>query len=125
MLTLPSSVRIYVASESVDMRRGFDGLMAIVKGQWRLDVFSGHLFVFLGRRKDRVKILFWDRGGFVIYYKRLERGRFRLPPIEADAQSVEIEATDLAMLLDGIDFTQVCRPRRWSPPAARETGAAA
>ena len=79
MLTLPPSVRIYLAVGQVDMRRGHDGLAAIVRGQWKLDLYGGHLFVFLGRRADRCKILFWDRGGFVLYYKRLERGRFRLP----------------------------------------------
>jgi transposase len=97
MLTLPPSVRIYVASQTTDMRKGFDGLMAIVKGQWSLDVYSGHLFVFFGRRGDRAKVLFWDRGGFVIYYKRLERGRFRMPRMSADAQRAEMDATELAM----------------------------
>lgn len=118
MLTLPPSVRIYVAATGVDMRRGHDGLCAIVRNQWKLDLFGGHLFVFLGRRSDRCKILFWDRGGFVVYYKRLEKGRFRMPRISADAVSVTIDATELAMLLDGIDVVAVKRPRRWAPPAA-------
>ena len=81
MLTLPPSVRIYLATEPVDLRRGHDGLFAIVRNQWRMDPFAGHLFAFVGRRGNRIKILFWDRGGFVIYYKRLERSRFRLPRI--------------------------------------------
>jgi transposase len=100
------------------MRRGHDGLAAIVHGQWKLDLYAGHLFVFLGRRADRCKILFWDRGGFVLYYKRLERGRFRLPRVPADATSVAIDATELAMLLDGIDVVTVKRPRKWAPRAA-------
>jgi len=115
VLTLPPSVRIYLAVGQVDMRRGHDGLAAIVRGQWKIDLYCGHLFVFLGRRADRCKILFWDRGGFVLYYKRLERGRFRLPA-SSEATSVTIDATELAMLLDGIDVVSVKRPRRWEPP---------
>ena len=116
MLTLPPSVRIYLAVGQVDMRRGHDGLAAIVRGQWKVDLYGGHLFVFLGRRADRCKILFWDRGGFVLYYKRLERGRFRLPAISSEATSVAVDATELAMLLDGIDVVAVKRPRKWEPP---------
>ena len=81
-----------------------------------MDLYGGHLFVFLGRRADRCKILFWDRGGFVLYYKRLERGRFRVPAMSAEATSVAIDATELAMLLDGIDVVAVKRPRTWEPP---------
>ena len=84
MLTLPSSVRVYLAAEPVDLRRGHDGLVAIVRSGWRLNPFEGHLFVFFGRRLDRVKILVWDRNGFVLYSKRLSQGRFRLPNIPAD-----------------------------------------
>jgi len=116
MLTLPPSVRIYLASAPVDMRCGHDRLAAVVRNQWRLDPYEGHLFVFLGRKSDRCKILFFDRGGFVLYYKRLERGRFRLPTIKTDAISVTLDATELAMLLDGIDVVAVKRPRRWEPP---------
>lgn len=115
MLTLPPSVRIYLAVDPVDLRRGHDGLSKIVQGQWGLDVFGGHLFVFLGRRLDRCKILFWDRGGLVLYYKRLERGRFRRPRVTSDGCAVEMDATELAMLLDGIDVATVRRPARWVP----------
>ena len=124
VLTLPPSVRIYLAVGQVDMRRGHDGLAAIVLGQWKLDLYGGHLFVFLGRRSDRCKILFWDRGGSFVYYKRLERGRFRLPRVPADATSVTIDATELAMLLDGIDVVAVKRPRKWTPPSATAAASA-
>ena len=117
MLTLPSSVRVYLAAQPVDLRRGHDGLVALVRSTWRLNPFDGHLFVFLGRRLDRVKILVWDRNGFVLYYKRLSQGRFRMPSIPAGATRVEMDATMLAMLLDGIDVRQVRRPVAWSPPA--------
>lgn len=121
MLTLPSSVRVYLAAEPVDLRRGHDGLSAIVRGVWRLNPFDGHLFVFLGRRLDRVKILLWDRNGFVLYYKRLSQGRFRMPKVPAGVTRVELDATTLAMLLDGIDVKYVRRPAAWSPPASLST----
>lgn len=124
MLTLPPSVRIYLASALVDMRRGHDGLSALVRNHWDVDIYGGHLFVFVGRRADRCKILFWDRGGFVLYYKRLERGRFRLPQIPAGASSVAMDATELAMLLDGIDVGKVRRPARWTPPTTNKAVAA-
>jgi transposase len=117
MLTLASSVRVYLAAEPVDLRRGHDGLVALVRNQWRMNPFEGHLFVFLGRRRDRVKILVWDRNGFVLYYKRLSQGRFRMPKVPADASRVEMDATTLTMLLDGIDVQKVRRPARWTPPA--------
>jgi transposase len=104
--------------------RGHDGLGAIVRNQWRLDIFEGHLFVFVGRKGDRVKILFWDRGGFVLYYKRLERGRFRLPRVAATARTVEMDATELGMLLDGIDVSGVRRPAKWAPQRTELTAAA-
>ena len=116
MLTLPSSVRVYLAAVPVDLRRGHDGLSAIVRNEWKLNPFDGHLFVFLGRRLDRVKILVWDRNGFVLYYKRLSHGRFRMPVIPEDAERVEMDATTLAMLLDGIDVKRVKRPTGWTPP---------
>ena len=113
MLTLPPSVRIYLSVEPVDLRRGHDGLSGIVRGQWEMDLFAGRLFVFLGRRGDRCKILSWDRGGLVLYYKRLERGRFRAPRITKDGRAIERGATELAMLLDGIDVRRVRRAEHW------------
>jgi transposase len=122
VLSLPRSVRVFVGSEPVDMRRGHDGLFAIVKEHWRFDPFTGHLFVFFGCAHDRVKILFWDRGGFVVFYKRLEKGRFRLPRLQRDAAHVEVDATDLAMLLDGIDVRYVRRPPAWQPSIPMDSG---
>jgi transposase len=116
VLTLPPSVRIWLATEPVDLRKGFDGLAAIVRNAWKKDLFAGHLFVFVGKRGDRCKVLLWDRGGMAIYYKRLERGRFRVPRVLARGTHVEMDATELAMLLDGIDFGRVRRARHWQPP---------
>lgn len=112
---LPSSVRIWLAVEPTDMRRGHDGLIAVVKNAWGLDPFSGHLFVFLGKRRDRCKIVFWDRGGFVLYYKRLERGRFSALKARDGSHAVHLDSTELAMLLDGIEVQRVRRPVLWEP----------
>jgi len=118
MLSLPPSVRVYLASEPVDMRKGIDGLAAIVRTQWRKDVFSGHLFVFRGRRSRRLlKILFFDRGGFVLYVKRLERSRFHWPVVSPGQTTVTLEGSELAMLLDGVELAAVRRPDHWEPPA--------
>ena len=119
MLRLPSSVRIFLATEPTDMRRGFDGLAAMVTARGQ-DVFSGHLFVFVSRRGDRVKVLTWDRGGFVLWYKRLEKGRFRLPEVNEDAETVELDGGQLAMLVDGVDMRRVRRSKVWEPITRRK-----
>ncbi len=112
---LPASVKIFMSDRPVDMRRGIDGLIAIIKRQWQGDAFSGHLFVFVGAQGDRVKILFWDTGGFVLYYKRLERGRFKNPTLDKNQQAIELDAAQLFMLLDGIDYEKVKRKNHWQP----------
>jgi len=116
MLSLPRSVKIYLATDAVDMRKSIDGLggLAAQRGH---DIYSGHLYVFVSRRGDRVKILAWDLGGFVLYYKRLERGRFRLPALAPGAQEIALDAPTLAMLLSGIDVRRVATPPRWQPSA--------
>ena len=114
MIGLPSSVRIYLAAEPADMRKGPDGLAALVRKQFDEDVFSGHLFCFLSKRRDRAKLLWWDRGGFVVYYKRLERGRFRRPSPDADG-NVRLTVAELHSLLEGIDLSKARRTRLWEP----------
>ena len=104
----------------VDMRKGFDGLMAIVRNEWRRDVFAGHLFVFLGSGGDRVKILHWDRGGLVLYCKRLEKGRFVHPRLAHDGNALELDGVQLDMLLDGINVSCVRRPKLWEPGICKE-----
>lgn len=116
MLSLPPSVRIYFATELVDMRKGIDGLRALVEGALAKDPYTGHLFVFIGKSRDKAKVLFWDRSGFVLYLKRLEQGRFQLPAVDRARQHIELEPAQLAMLLDGIDLN-VRRLARWSPPS--------
>jgi|GEM_PF-309388 transposase len=110
VLTLPASVRILLATGPVDMRKSIEGLMALVRTSWGEDVSSGYLFAFVSRRGDRVKTLTFSRGGFVLYSERLEVGRFRLPPVDAEAQSVP---------LDGIDVAKVKRQPAWMPRGAR------
>ena len=122
MITIPRSVRIFIGSTPIDMRKSIDGLMAIVQEELAEDAYSGHLFVFVSRRCNRVKILTWDQGGFVLIYKRLEQGQFKLPHMDPSTMSVEIDATQLAMLLDGIDFGRVRRPKHWSPSQTDRPG---
>ena len=121
MFSFPPSVRVFLASEPVDMRRGHDGLFAIVKS-WGKDPFSGDLYCFVGKRRDRVKLLVWHRGGFVLLYKRLERGRFRIPRVQEGSRTAALDATDLTMLLDGIDLDHVQRPKLWDPRTIAAAG---
>ena len=114
MLTLPSSVRVFLCLTPVDMRRSFDGLAALAEQNVRESPLSGHLFVFRGKRGDRLKMLYWDRDGYALWYKRLEAGTFRFPADAADAK--EIAAADLALLLDGVDLASVKRQKRFSLP---------
>jgi transposase len=120
MLNLPPSVRILLAREPADMRKGFDGLSNLVQGVLKEDPLSGHLFVFRNRRGDRIKLLLWDTDGFLILYKRLEKGAFRFPVgSEAEATSVTVTATDLIMLLDGVDLQSIKRRPRYVRESAR------
>ena len=119
MIALPPSVRIYVCAQLVDGRRGIDTLAAMVQSVLGLAPLSGHLFVFLAGHGRYARILFWDHNGFVLYSKRLERGRFRLPrAIPAGTPHLTIEASDLVLLLEGIDLRGARRRPRWQPPAA-------
>ena len=111
MWSLPPSVKIYLASRPVDMRLSFDRLEALVRDVLDQDPYSGHLFVFRNRRGDRVKILYWDRTGFCIWYKLLERGTFRLPA--STTAAVEVEAAELSLLLEGIDLSTARRRHRY------------
>jgi len=119
MLTVAAGAKVYLAAEPVDLRRGHDGLSALVRSRFGMDPLDGHLFVFVGRRIDRVKILFWDRGGFVLYYKRLARGRFRMPKIAAGADRIVLDGTELAMLLGGFDLVGARRVEAWEPPGRK------
>jgi len=106
--SLPAGVRVYVSNEATDMRKSFDGLTAIVQHQFDRDPFDGDVFAFFNRRRDRVKILFWDRNGFCIAMKRLERGTFDTwQPSTEEETHIEVEHAQLVMLLEGIDVKSV------------------
>jgi transposase len=113
MFGLSAAVCVYLATQPADMRKSFDGLSALVSGL-TLDPLSGHLFVFINKRRDRVKILYWDRDGLAVWAKRLERGTFRLPAAGADR--VEMTTAELAALLAGIDLNTARRRVRYSRP---------
>ena len=113
MIHLPASVRVYLCTSPCDMRRSFDGLHALVTGAMKLDAFAGHLFVFANRRKDRVKILYWDRDGFAVWAKRLEEGTYAMPFGDEQERPREITAQELGALLSGIDLGQAKRRKRY------------
>jgi transposase len=115
VINLPPTVRILLAMAPADMRRGFDGLAALTTSVLGEDPLSGHLFVFRNRRGDRLKILYWDRDGFAIWAKRLERGVFRFPP-PRDGR-IEVTPAEMAAILEGIDLKHAHRQRRYFLPS--------
>jgi transposase len=137
MLSISRTTRVFLATEPTDMRKGFDGLFAIVESVISEDPFSGHLFVFRNRRRDRLKMLWWDRDGLAIFYKRLECGSYQFPTdviagVSGDSMSgttssqrCEIRAEELALLLEGIDLSSVKRRKRYERPVTRDAKASA
>jgi len=113
MIHLPASVRVYLCLSPCDMRRSFDGLRALVKDHLQLDAFAGHLYVFANRRKDRLKILYWDRDGFAIWAKRLEGGHYAIPGGEPGTRRIEVTIQELGALLSGIDLSTAPRHKRY------------
>ena len=129
MLSISRTTRVFLATEPTDMRKGFDGLFLMVEGVIEEDPFSGHLFVFRNRRRDRLKVLWWDRDGLAIFYKRLENGTYQFPTDatvsgkknvsnngESSSHRCEIRSDELAMLLEGIDLSSVKRRKRYQRP---------
>lgn len=117
MLTFPAGVKLYLATEPTDLRKSFNGLSMLVEHRFGLDAMAGHLFVFLNRKANQVRILFWDRDGFCIVAKKLEQGTFRRSKRGEDGKAhVEIDAADLALLLEGIEIKEVRRSRRYKAP---------
>jgi len=113
MIHLPASVLVYVCLTPCDMRKSFDGLHALVREHLELDAFAGHLFVFASRRKDRVKILYWDRDGFALWSKRLEEGTYAMPAAGSTENRREITTQELGALLSGIDLQHASRRKRY------------
>ncbi|MEJ7593985.1 MAG: IS66 family insertion sequence element accessory protein TnpB [Planctomycetaceae bacterium] len=122
MLSLPSRTKMFLCIHPVDMRKSFDGLTGIVKEEFRQDPINGLLFLFVNKRRDRMKAIFWDDDGFVIWYKRLEAGTWQLPIVPASltagVTTLELEAHELAMILRGIDLKSARRRARYQQPVA-------
>ena len=112
MLSFPSAVKIFLCCENTDMRKSFDSLAVLVKNIIHHDPLSGHIFVFCNRRADRLKLLYWDRDGFAIWYKRLEKGIFSLPQI--NDSSCVIDHRQLTMILEGVDISSVHFKKRFA-----------
>ncbi len=113
MIHLPASVRVYLCLSPCDMRRSFDGLHALVRDHLDWDAFAGHLYLFANRRKDRLKILYWDRDGFAIWAKRLEAGSYAIPSGEPGSTRFELTVEELGALLSGIDLSSAVRRKRY------------
>ena len=124
MLAISSLVKIYLHAEPVDMRKSFDGLCGIVQAEFARDIRDGELFLFLNRRGDRIKAMYWDRDGIAIWMKRLEQGTFQRPLASAASggiSQVEIDATDLSLLLSGIDLNSAKRRQRYVAGASQQS----
>ena len=117
MLTLPPGISVLVATARVDGRKGIDGLAAIVRSQFAEDPLSGAMYVFFTRRGDRVRVLYFDRDGYVLVTKRLEKGVYRVPWENADGR-VAVEAAELLLVLEGIELSGARRRDRWTPRSA-------
>ena len=117
MILLPRAVRIYVATAPTNLRQSFEGLSNQVRAVLAADPVSGHVFLFLNRRRTQMKMLLFTRGGYTIVHKRLERGRFTFPAqVSEGTARVEIDAHELSMLLEGLTVTESRAARRWNPP---------
>jgi len=113
MLPVTSTTRVYLYVNDVDMRRSFDGLMAIVQSEFAKDIRLGDYFMFVNKRRDRVKILWWDRDGLAIFMKRLESGTVQKPRSDSNSKSMVIDHAQLSMLLTGIDVSNIKRRKRY------------
>jgi transposase len=120
MIGLAHGLKVFLCTAATDMRRGFDGLSGLADNVMKQDPLSGHLFVFRNRQRDRLKILYWDRDGLAIWYKRLEQGTFQFPtdlkPKDNQSAGVEITASELSLLLGGIDLRSAQRRKRFERP---------
>ncbi len=116
MFSLSERHRYYLYNGSADMRKGFDGLSGLVRNELGMNPLTGDVYIFINRSRNRLKMLVWEHGGFVLYYKRLEQGRFARGKVEQDAQSIEYTWQDLMLLVGGIDRNAVKKRKRFSLP---------
>ena len=113
MIALTAQTKIFLAAEPTDMRKGFDGLYGLVTGVLQQDSLTGHLSLFINRRRGELKVFYWDGEGLAIWYRRLEQGTFQLPKLDADTVAASISSDDLMMLLRGVDYSKVRRRKRF------------
>ena len=113
MLLSYSRLRLYLYGHATDMRKGFDGLSGIISGELGQNPVSGDVYIFINKRRDRMKLFVWDGDGFWIFYKRLEKGTFQLPSTIADHASLQLPYDDLLLMLQGIDFENIQRHKRY------------
>ena len=123
MLSVLGHLRIFLARDPVDMRKSFHGLLGLTESVLKQDPLAGHLFVFVNRRRDRIKLLYWGGTGFCIWYQQLEKGTFQLPDAATadEREGIEITASQLSLILDGIDLSTVRQRPRYQRPADRRT----
>jgi transposase len=121
MISLPSAVRVFLCSRAVDMRKSFDGLSGLVQECFGQDLLDGHLFLFVNRRRDRLKALYFDHDGLAIWYKRLEAGTFQLPDA-GRRDGIELKPAQLALILSGIDLNSARQRKRFRPAGAAPRG---
>jgi transposase len=122
MLSFPPGLQVFMAVEPIDMRKSFDGLSAAVQAVFDRKVLDGHLFLFLNRRRDLLKCLWWDRDGLAIFAKRLELGSYEVPRHEPATRQLRLDATQLALLLSGVQLASVKRRRRYEPTLLSTAG---
>ena len=114
-MILDTSTKIFLYGKPCDMRKGFDGLFGLVQDEMELNPFLGYLFVFINKNRNKVKILFWDTDGLVLYYKRLEKGTFKRPTSRVNAPNSELTQEEIFMILRGIDFEKTKKRKRYLP----------
>ena len=124
MIAIPSTVRVFLGTEPQDFRKSIDGLATVVQAHLQRDPMTGDVFVFHNRRRTALKVLYWDHGGFCLVYKRLERGRFRVPHLHATRREVGLTSAEFSALFEGIDLSRARRLPRWNPPGASGQDAA-
>ena len=116
MLAINSLIKIYLHAEPVDMRKSFDGLFGIIKSDLHLDVRDGGVFMFLNLRRNRIKLMHWDRDGLAIWMKRLEKGCFQRPLRSPDGKHVIVDPTELQSILSGIELSSIKQRKRYVAP---------
>lgn len=115
MIAIPSTVQVFLGTEPQDFRKSIDGLAGVVQTHLQRNPMTGDVFVFHNRRRNALKLLYWDHGGFCLVYKRLERGRFRVPHLHASRREIVLTSAEFAALFEGIDLSRARRLPRWNP----------